>query len=183
MKHINRMFWAFLAASSVAMGSWAQSTTVYRWVDSEGRVHFTDQPPTEAHRDLTQRRIGANVGSDGRAASPSVNLEALAQRFPVVLYTSAECGEPCRVAREVLLKRGIPFSERSVQSGPEVADELIKRAGGLYVPAMSVGANTLRGFEESAWRAVLDTAGYPGGGAPSREAGASTAGAATPPAR
>jgi hypothetical protein len=158
-------------------------TTVYRWVDSEGRVHFTDQPPSEAHRDLTQRRIGGTVsGADTRPA-PSANLAAVVQRFPVVLYTSAECGEPCRVAREMLLKRGIPFSERSVQSGPEVADELIKRAGGLYVPAMGVGPNTLRGFEESAWRTVLDTAGYSGAGAPAAPGPGSQTGGSAPPAR
>lgn len=160
-------------ASAVAASSALAQTTVYRWVDSEGRVHFTDRPPSEAHSDLTQRVVGGNFSADARA--PSANLQAVIQKFPVVFYTSAECGDPCRIAREMLLKRGIPFSERSVQSGPDVAEELIKRAGGLYVPSLSVGGNTLRGYEESAWRTVLDTAGYPGGGASASPAGAPAA--------
>lgn len=164
MRPVARCWLPALACAAITASIASAQTTVYRWVDSEGRVHFTDQPPSEAHRDLTQRRIGGNVGAGETRPAPAANLAAVAQRFPVVLYTSTECGEPCRVAREMLLKRGIPFSERSVQSGPEVADELIKRAGGLYVPAMGVGPNTLRGFEESAWRTVLDTAGYPDGG-------------------
>ena len=167
-----------LAAALAAEGALAQ-TTVYRWVDSEGRVHFTDRPPSEAHSDLTQRVVGGNFSADSRA--PSANLQAVIQKFPVVFYTSAECGDACRIARDMLLKRGIPFSERSVQSGPDVAEELIKRAGGLYVPSLSVGGNTLRGYEESAWRTVLDTAGYPGGGVPAGPAGAPTVAPASAP--
>jgi len=167
MSLVGRVGAASLAlVAGLATASALAQTTVYRWVDREGRVHFTDQPPTEAHSNLTQRVVGGNFSADARASS--ADLQAVVQKFPVVLYTSAECGEPCRMAREMLLKRGIPFAERNAQSGPEVADELVKRAGGLYVPSLGVGSNTLRGYEASSWRTVLDTAGYPASATPPR---------------
>ena len=86
--------------------------------------------------------------------------KAAAQNNPVVLYAN-NCGDPCAAARALLTKRGVPFSERNPETDPKAAARLKEIADGLDVPTMTVGANTQKGFSESAWAAALDTAGYP----------------------
>ncbi|MDD5329395.1 MAG: glutaredoxin family protein [Sulfuricella sp.] len=136
----------------------AQSATLYRWVDADGKVHFTDQPPPPAAaKQLEERTIGTRPADD--AQQPYATRLA-AKNFPVVLY-NANCGEACTKAREHLAKRGVPFTEKDAGT-PEANAELKKLVGSATVPVLAVGKVTqLKGYETGAWDAALDDAGYP----------------------
>jgi glutaredoxin len=145
---------AALAAIVLAGAAVAQSS-VYRWVDKDGKVHFSDTPPADA-KELTQRRVGGDVPQD----LPFASREA-ARRNPVTLYIAKGCGEPCDQARALLSRRGIPYAQRDPLLSTSDSEALAKLVGALEVPVLVVGASHLKGYEEGQWQAALDGAGYP----------------------
>ena len=150
----------FLAASAALLLSslHAQSqSTVYRWVDKDGKVQFSDSPPPAEARDTTQKRMGGGYVDEGQM--PYATQVAM-RRYPVVIFVSDDCGDVCVQARALLNRRGIPFSEKNAQTNPDDAAELKKLAGALQVPLMQVGTNTVKGYLEEEWQSALDEAGY-----------------------
>lgn len=145
-----------LALALAGLQSHAQ-TQVYRWVDKDGKVQFTDTPPPKEARDVTEKRMGGGYVEEGQV--PYATRMA-AQRNPVTLYTSNDCGELCAQGRALLNRRGIPFSEKNAQASKADAEALKKLAGGLQVPYMLVGETPVRGFDEELWQSALDRAGY-----------------------
>lgn len=135
----------------------AQSASLYRWVDTEGKVHYTDQPPPASAKEVEEKNMGSQPPDGGQLPYAS---RVAAKNFPVTLYNSG-CGEACTKAREHLTRRGIPFSEKDAGT-PDVQAEMKKLIGNVEVPVLAVGTVTrLKGYEASAWDAALDEAGYP----------------------
>lgn len=146
-----------LAAATLAMAAQAQ-TNVYRWVDKDGKVQFSDTPPPDDAKGATQRRFGGGPVEDTQL--PYATQVAM-KRNPVTLYTGTQCGEPCASGRELLVRRGIPFSERDAQNNPADQQALKKLIGTLEVPVLVIGDNKAKGYDEGTWQAALDSAGYP----------------------
>lgn len=129
---------------------------LYRFVDSQGKVHYSDKPLAGAV-DVKQLKLGAPPMPDD-----SLPYETLRARnnFPVTLYTAPNCGAPCSDARTFLHKRGIPYTEHNLDTNDKI--EAYRQAnGGLEIPTLTVGDTRLKGFLESAWNKELDFAGYP----------------------
>lgn len=144
-----------LAAAAACLGAQAQ-TTLYRWVDKDGRVQYTDTPPPPDAKGATAKRFG-----DGPPDSslPYATQQAM-RTNPVMLWTAPNC-PACDDGRELLSQRGIPFSERNVQANAETQQALKELMGALKVPVLEVGLNRIQGFERGEWSAALDNAGYP----------------------
>lgn len=146
---------ALLAAVAAATAT-AQIQQVYRYVDAEGRVVYSDKPPPANAREAQAKRIGQNT-IETSALSYS---EAMAEeRFPVTLYTFG-CGTVCDSAAAVLNKRGVPHTIVDV-SQSDGADKLKRLTGGLDAPALQVGDQYATGFNEGRWQTLLTDAGYP----------------------
>ena len=137
----------------------AAQANVYRWVDKDGKVHYSDTPPPEPQKNLTQKRVGGGYAAD--AVQLPYATQVAMQKSPVTLYTGADCGDPCKQGRELLSKRGIPFSERDAQANADDAEALKKLVGAADVPVLTVGSAKVKGYEEGAWHSALDGAGYP----------------------
>lgn len=133
-------------------------TNVYRWTDKDGKVHFSDTPPPSDAKSSSQKRVGG--GYVEQENLPYATQIAM-RRNPVSLFTGADCGEPCSQGRELLSKRGIPFTERDAQGNPADAEALKKLVGGLEVPTLVIGESKIKGFEDQQWQSALDGAGYP----------------------
>ena len=144
-----------VAALAAGMAAQAQST-LHRWVDKDGRVHFTDTPPPPDAKSATQKRYGQSADEQ---PLPYATQTAM-QRNPVMLWVAPNC-EPCDQGRHLLAERGIPFSERNVQANVETQAAFRKITGDLNVPVLEVGASRIKGFEGGQWNAALDSAGYP----------------------
>ena len=135
----------------------AAQAELYRWVDAEGKVHYSDQPPPANIKQVEKKKAAG--GKPSEAPLPYV-LQQAVKTFPVTLYSS-ECGDACARARQLLAKRGIPYTDMDA-TDPAVQVELRKMTGGaLEVPVLKIGRDTLKGFEESRWNTSLDAAGYP----------------------
>ena len=145
-------------AAAVALPASSQ-TSVYRWVDKDGKVHFSDAPPAPSEsKDVTQKNMGGGGADDTQLPYAT---QVAVQRNPVSMYTSADCGEPCSQGRKLLADRGIPYAARNPQTNPEAAKRLQELVGALQVPVLTVGQQTLKGYDEGNWHSALDAAGYP----------------------
>ena len=134
-----------------------QAGEVYRWVDAEGNVTYSDQPPPLSAKQKVTVKGKANVVDVDKE---SYEARMARQKHPVVLYSTA-CGPVCDQAREYLAERGIPFTQKDPSKEPEIALELKKLAGAMEVPVIQVGKEFAKGFAKGQWGKLLDAAGYP----------------------
>lgn len=132
---------------------------VYRIVGPDGKVSFSDQPPPAS----TQARP---VGSTTTAGAPAgagsqlpFELRQISGRYPVTLYTSRDCA-PCNSGRNLLNARGIPYSERTVET-PQDGEALKRLSGETSLPFLTIGTQRIKGYSDSEWTQFLDAAGYP----------------------
>jgi glutaredoxin len=129
----------------------------YRWVDEQGRVHYTQTPPPPAAKGVQRKNFRS-----GAAEPPDLPYatQVAAKNYPVTLYTQPDCGSPCDQARASLVRRGVPFREVSVLGQKEI-DEVKQVSGKESLPLLVVGSLFQVGFQEARINSLLDTAGYP----------------------
>lgn len=147
-----------LAAAALLACTLAAAQTTYRWIDkTTGQTVFSDQPPPPGVGQVVHQ------SSSDPVADPQLPYATrmAAERFPVTLFTAANCTEVCQQARDLLNGRGVPFSEK-ILTTQEDTDELAKRLGGeAAIPSLLVGRQSFKGMESGAWNNLLDLAGYP----------------------
>jgi glutaredoxin len=137
----------------------ALAQQIYRWTDEKGRVHLTDTPPPPSAKDIQTHKP-----STGAVEPVTPFPLALAMKdYPVTLYTSPVCREPCDQARAALNRRGVPFKEVQVWE-EKTNEELKKISGAAEVPTLVVGRSVQKGFEQSLYDSLLDSARYPRAG-------------------
>jgi glutaredoxin len=144
-------------AGVIATSAVAQSRQVYRYVDPDGRVVYSDQLPPANARDVEAKRLSPNLIEIDQA---SLAAQRAQDRFPVTLYTYP-CGDVCERAEALLNRRGVPFTTVNVNEA-QGAEQLKKLTGELQVPVLQAGDKLVaRGFSDSQWQTLLDDAGYP----------------------
>jgi len=135
----------------------AAHAQMYKWKDDKGVTHFTETPPPTTAKKAEVKNY--NTTGAGGAALPAELAEVVRAR-PVVLYTTANCGAGCNMARTLLANRGIPYREKTVATTEDF--EALKKAGSDgQVPLLLVGRSRQIGFEQDAWDSALTGAGYP----------------------
>jgi len=134
-----------------------QAGDLFRWVDKAGKMNYGDIPPLDA-TDVERMKFSSEPAKN--TDLPYETLRAQ-QNFPVTLYVADGCGETCDLGRSLLIKRGIPFSEKLLRTRQDV--EAFKQLSGIggVVPVLQVGKDFLKGFSELQWNSELDIAGYP----------------------
>ncbi|MDO5691268.1 MAG: DUF4124 domain-containing protein [Pseudomonadota bacterium] len=128
---------------------------VYKVVGPDGRVTFSDKPPAPSAPAVSK---GGAAPSAAGGALP-YQLNQTAQRYPVTLYAGNNCA-PCDSGRTLLINRGVPFSEKRVESNDDIA-ALKNLAGDNGLPMLTIGGQRLKGYSDSEWSQYLDAAGYP----------------------
>lgn len=147
-----------IVAASLFLLQSAHSQTVYRIVGADGKVTFSDKPPVTRDDKTTATGRGGKPLELGNAPLP-YELSQVASRFPVTLYTSANCA-PCGAGRNLLSTRGVPFNERTVSSNEDV-QALTRISGENNLPFLTIGGQKIKGYSDSEWTQYLDAAGYP----------------------
>jgi len=146
-----------LALGLLAGHSMSQAQAVYRIVSPDGKITFSDQPPSSASQGKVEPRK-AGTGEAGSGNFPFALRQAVG-KYPVTLYTANDCS-PCSAARAMLTRRGVPFTERTI-STQEDLDSLKRLTGEGTVPVATIGSQRLRGFSDVEWAQTLSAAGYP----------------------
>jgi len=146
---------ALLAVLAAASASAQQ----YRWVDENGRVHYTDTPPPPSARDGQKKNMKSNaVGSQ-----PNYSLTQAVKTSPVTLYSHPDCKQSCQIARDLLNQRGVPFTEVST-TDPDKIEQLRRVSGVATVPVLVVGGQVQTTPSTESYNQALDLAGYPKAG-------------------
>jgi len=131
---------------------------IYRSVGPDGKTTFSDRLPVDPGGRASATPVVPLAASNANAALP-FELREAASRYPVILYTGAECGA-CGSGRTLLSSRGVPFTEKTVTTSEDI-EALKAVAGFAAVPLLTVGRQQLKGFSEAEWTQYLDAAGYP----------------------
>ncbi len=145
---------ALLAAGVCTTAAHAQ----YKVVGPDGKITYTDRAPV-----TPAGKVSAIGNADPAAVTgPALpaELQQAATRYPVVLYVSTGVCASCDGGRELLRQRGIPFTEKQVISAAD-GQALERLTGARDVPALTIGAQSLRGLSKEVWTSYLDAAGYP----------------------
>jgi len=129
---------------------------LYKWVGPDGKVTYSDTPPPKtAARVETKAALSSSLDT----SNLPYELALAVKNHPVTLYTTKDCGA-CDEGRSLLSSRGIPFTEKTVNTPKDVAQ--FREAGGDgKLPLLAIGRIKERGFEASAWNNALTVAGYP----------------------
>lgn len=127
---------------------------LYKVVGPDGKVTYTDRPPT----DQASQSIKSN-GVISASGSLPFELRQISAKFPVTLYAAKACA-PCDQGRNLLRQRGVPFTEKKVDTAAAAA-ALERLEGTQQVPVLRVGQQQIQGYSSTEWQAYLDAAGYP----------------------
>ncbi len=140
---------ALAASSALAQG-------VYRIVGPDGRVTYSDQPPPA---NVEAKPVSSASSTASTNAQLPFELRQVAGRYPVTFYTGKDCA-PCNSGRNLLNARGIPYSEKTVDTNEDV--EALKRLSGeTSLPFITIGGQQIKGYSDAQWTQYLDAAGYP----------------------
>lgn len=151
--------------AACALITWATVSSaqpVYRIVGPDGKVSFSDKPPIEPNAKAAPNKVVAGGGNGGLAVASGAlpfELRQVASKFPVTLYTGENCS-PCQSARNMLVTRGVPFTEKSVKTNDDI-QALQRLSGDSTLPFGTIGGQQLKGYSDAEWTQYLSAAGYP----------------------
>src|SRR5205085_870050 len=94
---------------------------VFRIIGPDGKVTFSDRPPPDA-KAVPAQTVTMGGGGGTPSASLPLELRNVVNRYPVTLYTTANCG-PCESARSYLRQRGVPYTEYTVSKNEDYATQ------------------------------------------------------------
>lgn len=165
-------------ALTLCSGMSLAAQQVYVWTDEHGNKEYRDTPPPPEAKNVERRDLGI---STIQTSELPYSVQQAVNHFPVTLWVM-DCGAVCTDARNHLLRRGVPFTEKNPQADREAFEKL---TGGVEVPVLFIGKRKLKGYLASDWDAALDLAGYPrtplpGYKPPARPAPVETPAAASP---
>lgn len=148
---------AALVLATLAGAAGAQS--VYRIVGPDGKVSYSDKPPTDPGTKAAPAPVTPLGGTASGLSGLPFELRQVASRYPVTLYTGPDCG-PCGSGRAFLASRGVPFTEKSVSTRDDLT-ALQRLSGGVNLPLVTIGSQQITGYSETEWSEFLNAAGYP----------------------
>lgn len=142
-----------------ALSAPAQAQTIYKYVGPDGRIVFSDKPPSQGENAVERSHDGRYGDTSASESELPYTLRQVVVRYPVILYSSENC-EPCANGRAMLTARGVPFSERTIKTVKD--SEAFQRLSGTdSLPVLTVGNQVIKGYSDAQWNQYLDAAGYP----------------------
>jgi glutaredoxin len=136
----------------------AEAQQVYRWVDGNGRVQYSDKPPPGVKAAAVQSRISSYSGTPTVTGMPSAGAKGMETRPAIKMYVTEWCTY-CKQARAYLSRQGIRHTELDVEKSAAARDEY-QRLQGRGVPVILVGTQRMNGYSEDRLAQMLKAAGY-----------------------
>ena len=141
----------------------AAQAEVYRWVDADGQVHFSDVKPDSSTGAKTMDIPLVNsvpaIASEEKPEQPQQPASSTGKK--VVIYTTEWCGY-CKKAREYFIANKIAFKEKDIEKSRKYKSEY-KALGGGSIPLFAYKGKTLRGFSEYRFMKFYDRLTHPEG--------------------
>ena len=133
---------------------------MYKWVDENGVVHFSDHPPENTGsvgevKQIPTYDAAGDLKSRPDDGSQTGKKSEQRQTPAVELYTTSWCPY-CKKAVNFFQSRGIPFTEYNIEKDKSAVRrkrQLDPRGG---VPFAVVNGQRIRGFSETAYLRALE---------------------------
>jgi len=123
------------------------AATLYRWVDDQGVVHISENPP-EGRVNVAQAVVGEDTEKGAKAGPSTEKKEFRIRPGEVTIYTTPTCPW-CHKAKAWLRDKKIRYREVDVTSDRNGLDEMVKRSGQTGVPVIVVGDEVIVGFNQN----------------------------------
>ncbi len=133
------------AALFIVTTSTLSAATLYRWVDDQGVVHVSENPP-EGKMDVAQAVVGE--APDKGPTAPAGKKEFRVRPAEITIYTTPTCPW-CHKAKAWFRDKKIRYKEIDVTSDRSGAEEMVRISGQTGVPVIVVGNEVIVGFRES----------------------------------
>ena len=134
-----------------ALATYPVSAEIYKWIDAEGNVHFSDKQPARTNAKPVQ--LKSSINSYDSTSIPKFEYTPNTKRKPVnktksnklpklrprqvIMYSTVWCGF-CKQAKAYFKQKGIAFAERDIEKSPQAKQEY-QSLGGGGVPLILVG--------------------------------------------
>lgn len=148
-----------LAGTLLAIAA-ASAQTVYKSVGPDGKVVYSDQPPTTGRLEKTMK---FQLQSSALPASAVSFMEQFRKTHPndapqaatrgVTLYSAVWCGY-CRKAKAWLAEHGVAYANVDIDA-PGGAQALAQAGGGTGIPVLVVDGRPIGGFSADAYAAAF----------------------------
>lgn len=115
---------------------------IYKWIDDNGKVHFSDKPPISENAETVDEQLLASRTSSYTGVS--IDLVRTAVTGKVIIYTTTRCGY-CLKAKKYFVENKIPYNEKNIEISKKYNREF-KKLGGKGVPVILWKKNKMRGF-------------------------------------
>ena len=130
----------------VTTSSLSNAATLYRWVDDQGVVHVSENPP-EGKMDVAQAVVGEQPDK-GPAAPAGEKKEFSVRPAEITIYTTPTCPW-CHKAKAWFRDKKIRYKEIDVTSDRSGAEEMVRISGQTGVPVIIVGSEVIVGFNQT----------------------------------
>lgn len=115
------------------------SAEIYRWTDEQGKMHFTDSPPTG--KQVEEVKVKVNTYT---AVEITPLIERLGRKNKVVMYTAAWCGI-CKKAKKYFQENSIDYVAYDVDKS-RTGKRDYKLLKARSVPIIIIGDKRMNGF-------------------------------------
>lgn len=118
---------------------------IYKWVDKNGQVHYSDKKPATGHSDKVQAEVSTyqfvTIGAVKRDVGPKV-----------IMYSTSWC-KYCKKARRYFQANHIAYIDYDVEKDL-VAKRRYKELGATGVPVILFGNKRMNGFSVSGFERI-----------------------------
>ena len=123
---------------------------IYRWVDEEGQVHFSDEKPNNAN--FKEVQIDDKISSYQGISYGTYKAETskTASKYEVIMFSASWCGY-CKKAKTYFKKSKIRYTNYDIEKSSK-GKRLYKQMGAAGVPVILVGTKRMNGFSESGFK-------------------------------
>jgi glutaredoxin-like YruB-family protein len=157
--------WQILLILILTITSTAWAGSIYRWVDKDGVVHFSDHAPDNdaVKGDIETRQAVAGDPAPGTSAgtigAPSKSIQtppddARHENAIVEIYTTSWC-RYCKDTKRYFRSRGISFTEYDVEKDSAAARRLRRLNPRGGVPLTVINGRPIVGYAPAAFDRAL----------------------------
>ncbi|MCW8930779.1 MAG: glutaredoxin family protein [Gammaproteobacteria bacterium] len=129
---------------------------IYKWVDQNGDIQFSDQKPQKGH-ETEQVEVKVNSVKNPHVSDYSLIPESYGKKNvsnknsnkKVIMYSATWCGV-CKQAKKYFNRQGIAYKEYDIEKTSKGRKDY-KRLQGRGVPIILVGKKRMDGFDAQAF--------------------------------
>jgi glutaredoxin len=131
---------------------------IHRWVDADGKVHYSSEPPPEGVKAKpVPNRINSYRGTPVVSGAPPASRPA--QTRPEIRMYATDWCTYCKRAQAYFARQGIRYTHIDIEKS-QAGHAEYRGLGGRGVPLITVGTQRMSGFSEEALAQMLKSAGY-----------------------